>query len=256
MALKKVWMSSDTGNYTLHVLGGSLGIVMLTMLLVIGGTILSFRMNWPQAVSSLLLCLGVTVLAVVLSLHLRRKVVQDATIMLLTEHDRLYAMDTRRLSDHGHNLPGYVAGTLETQRFLNRLAQMPYVPAGADEVLKVERIKENSSHYAISCRVRHPNRRVIRRTYFIIKGFSEEDSLLRALERRKNWKFDLDQPQNRKPLLILLSALTLICLAALCVLSHPATARIPHRFYFPCLGAAFLDLFFLVYLSVRQSRGE
>ena len=26
MALKKVWMSPDTGNYLLHVLGGSLGI--------------------------------------------------------------------------------------------------------------------------------------------------------------------------------------------------------------------------------------
>ena len=31
MALKKVWMSPDTGNYLLHVLGGSLGIVLLAM---------------------------------------------------------------------------------------------------------------------------------------------------------------------------------------------------------------------------------
>lgn len=128
MAPKRVWMSPHTGNYMLHVLGGSLGIVLLAMLLIIGGT-------W--------------------------------------------------LSDHGHNVLGYAAGTIETQEFLNRLAQMPYVPAGADEVLKVERIKDSRSCYAVSCQVRHPNRNVIRRSYFIVKGVLEETSLLLELEPRE-----------------------------------------------------------------------
>lgn len=56
MALKKVWMSPDTGNYLLHVLGGSLGIVLLAMLLVAAGTVLSFSMHWSREVSALVLC--------------------------------------------------------------------------------------------------------------------------------------------------------------------------------------------------------
>lgn len=185
MAPKRVWMSPHTGNYMLHVLGGSLGIVLLAMLLIIGGTWLSAGLNWPREVFSLILCAAVTALALILALRLRRKAVGDVTIFFLTETDRLYAMDTRRLSDHGHNVLGYAAGTIETQEFLNRLALMPYVPAGADEVLKVERIKDRRSCYAVSCQVRHPNRNVIRRSYFIVKGVLEETSLLLELERRE-----------------------------------------------------------------------
>ena len=39
---EKVWMSPGTGNYMLRVLGGNLGIVLLAVLLIVGGTVLSF----------------------------------------------------------------------------------------------------------------------------------------------------------------------------------------------------------------------
>ena len=56
--------------------------------------------------------------------------------------------------------------------------------------------------------------------------------------------------------LILISALVCVSFGALCVLSHPAVAQLPQGLYFPCLGAAFAALCVLVYLVVRQRRGE
>ena len=256
MALKKVWMSPDTGNYLLHVLGGSLGIVLLAMLLVVAGTVLSFSMHWSREVSALVLCCGVTALTAVLALGLRRKAVKEVTLFFLTEDDRLFGLDTRRLSHYGHSVLGYVAGTIETQKLLDRLVQMPHVPAGADEILKVEHVKENRSHYAVSCWVRHPNRNVIRRPYFIVRGCPEEDLLLRELERRQTWESALEPAENRNPRFILVSVLTLVGFGGLCILSHPAVARLPRSLYFPCLAGVWISCFFVAYLIVRQSRGQ
>ena len=50
----------------LRVLGGNLGIVLLAVLLIVGGTALSFYMDLPRGTFSLILCAGVTALAVVL----------------------------------------------------------------------------------------------------------------------------------------------------------------------------------------------
>lgn len=256
MTVKKVWISSDTRTYLLHVLGGSLGIVLLAMFLIIVGSTLSFSMNWPRETFLLILCVGVTALAVLLALKLRRKAVRDTTIFLLTKEDRLYAMDTRRLSGHGHDVLSYVAGTIETQKFLNRFAQLPYIAAGADEILKVEHIKENRSHYAVSCRIRHPNRNMIRRAYFLVKGIPNEETLLRELERREAWDVALEPAENRNLFYILVSTLVFVCFSILCVFSHPAVAKLPQNIYFPCLGGAFLAVIFIVYFIVRQSRGE
>lgn len=256
MTLKKVWMSQDTGRksrYGLRTLGGIAGIVVLMMALIIGGSVLSVSLDLPQKAFSLGLVCIVTVLAVVLALKVGWRSVRDATVFFLTEDDRLYVMDVSALAHHGHGLLGYAAGTMETQTFLRRLAQRPYVPEGADEILKVERIKENRTYYALSCRV---GRRGILRTYFLVKGNQDEDLLIRQLERRESWEVDLEPGENRRPLCILASGLVLVCLAALCVLSHPAVARLPQKIYFPCLGAAFLAFFFLVYFVICQRRGQ
>ena len=130
MALKKVWMSQHAGHYSLRVLGGSLAIGVLAMLLAVAGVVLSFRFHWPRELSMLLLCIGRTALILILVLCLCRKAVGDVTVFFLTENDRLYITDARFFSDHGHNVPGHVAGTIKTQRFLNCLAQMPHLPPG------------------------------------------------------------------------------------------------------------------------------
>ena len=71
MELKQVWMSRDTQNqsrYSLRTLGGILGIAMLALVLVLGGTTLGFMLGWPMRMVSVGLWLGVTVLLVVLAL--------------------------------------------------------------------------------------------------------------------------------------------------------------------------------------------
>lgn len=116
-------------------------------------------------------------------------------------------------------------------------------------------MKENPSDYALVCRVRHPNRRVIRRTYFLVKGMEDQELLLRQLERREQGA-GVEGAENRKPFYILLSGLICCGFGVLCVLSHPAVAQLPRSIYFPCLGAAFAALCCTVWFGIRQHRGE
>lgn len=79
MAVKQIRMSQDTqkkSRYGLHTLGGILGIAALALVLVGGGTVLGFYMGWPVKLLPLVLCLGVTVLAV----GLGRRSVGDTTV--------------------------------------------------------------------------------------------------------------------------------------------------------------------------------
>lgn len=151
------------------------------------------------------------------------------------------AMDARRLSYHGGNVISYAEGTLETQSFLRTLAKAPGIPAGADEILRVEQMKENPSHYALVCRVRHPNRRVIRRTYFLVKGMEDQELLLRQLERREQGA-GVEGTENRKPFYILLSGLICCGFGVLCVLSHPAVARASPKHLLPLPGCGLCGL--------------
>ena len=80
--------------------------------------------------------------------------------------------------------------------------------------------------------------------------------LLKELERRKTWENTLQSLCNRNPLYILLSGLALVACVTLCVLSHSAVGIISGEFYFPCLGASLVSLYFLFYFIVRQRRGE
>lgn len=259
MTLKKVWLSPDTAQksrYGFRTLGGIAGITALMVLLIVGGTFLSFYLNLPREIFSVMLVCGVTVLAAVLGLKLGWRGVQDATVFFLTEDDRLFVMDARTLSNHGRGILGYAMGTMETQKFLRELADQPFVPAGADEILKVEQFKECRTYYAVRCQARRPNRQVLKRTYFLVKGYEDEELLLRHLERRQNWKTALESTENHNPLYILLSTLVFGGFTVLCVLSHPVLGKLPQSIYFPCLGAAFIAIFFVVYFIIRQRRGE
>ena len=95
-----------------------------------------------------------------------------------------------------------------------------------------------------------------RSRFAVLIAARDEELLLRQLERRKIWAGALELAENRNPRFILLSALACAGFSALCVLSHPALARLPQEIYFPCLGAAFLSLGCLVYFVIRQRRGE
>lgn len=259
MELKKVWMSRETGKksqYGYRTVGGILGIVMLMTALLLGGTFLSLSLGLPQQSFSMILVLFAGALGILLSVRMGRRGMQDATIFFLTENDRLWVMDARGLSSHGDGFLGFAISSMETQVFLRRQGKQPFLPKGADEILKVLNIKENSSHYAVRCQSCHPNKHVARYTYFVVKGIPDEKMLLQELERRKTWETTLELTENRKPLYILLSGLVFAGGVILCILSHPAVARISGTVYFPCMGVSFTAFCFLLYFIIRQRRGE
>ena len=123
MKIKKIWISSDSGKHTLHILGGIPGIALLMTVLIIGGIFLSFFFDWPRKIFSVILCLAVTALGVFLALRLGQRTVRDVTVFFLTENGRLYAIDARRLSRYGHSITSYFAGTLQTQQLLRHFSK-------------------------------------------------------------------------------------------------------------------------------------
>lgn len=259
MEPKQIWMSRNTtqkSRYALRTLGGVLGIAVLAMVLIAGGTWLSLSRGWPMKVASTILCLGVAVLVAALAVGLGRRSVGDATVVCLTADDRLFLINARSLVYHGGNLLSQGAAAVEVQQFLRSLARNPGVPAGADEILRVEGLREYGTHYALICRVRHPNGRVIRRSCMLVKGMEREDLLLQQLERRQRCDAAPEAAENRMPLYLFLSGLLCCGLLAVCVLSHPAVGRLPQGLYFPCLGLTFLAACLVVTLVVLQRRGH
>lgn len=259
MELKKVWMSPETekkSRYGYRAVGGVLGIVWLMTVLLLAGTMLSLYMGVPQKWFSSILIVVVTVLGIVLAAQMGRRGMQDAMIFFLTENDRLWIMDARGLSNHGNGFWGFAVGSMETQAFLRKQGKQPFLPKGADEIVKVLNIKENRTHYAIRCQARHPNKRVTRHTYFLVKGIQDEEILLKELERRKTWENTLEPVENRNPLYIVLSGILFAGCVILCVLSHPVVARMSGEIYFPCMGASLIAFCILLYFIIRQRRGE
>ena len=259
MAVKQVWMSQNTrkkSRYGLRTMGGILGIVMLALVLILAGTQLRFYMGWPSELFSVILCLGVTALMVVLAVRLGWRSADDATVFFLTQEDQLFVLDARFLADYGIGFPSYVSTIRKTEKFLHKLANSPDLPAQANEILRVEKIKENFTHYALVCQVRLPSQRVVRRTCFLAKRLENLQELLLQLERRESWQNSPELAQNRNPVYIFLSVLACGGFSALCVLSHPAVAQLPQGIYFPCLAAAFGTLCCGVWFAVRQHRGE
>lgn len=262
MELKKIWMSPETekkSRYGYRAVGGILAIVLLMFALLICGTLLPLFLEIPQQGFkwiSAILTISVTALGIMLAVRLGQRGMQDAMIFFLTENDRLWIMDARGMSYHGRGFLGFALGTIETQEFLRMQGEEPFLPEAADEILKVLNIKENHSHYAIRCQSRYPNNRVVLHTYFLVKGIKDEEMLLQEFERKKTWESSLQPTENRNPLYILLSGLTLAVCILLCILSHQAVAIISGEIYFPCLGASLVSFSFLLYFIVRQRRGE
>lgn len=259
MELKKVWMSPETekkSHYGYRTVGGILGIVFLMTALLFAGNFLSLSLGLPQQSFSMILVLLATALGIILAVKLGRRGMQDTMIFFLTENDRLWVMDARGLSYHGRGFWGFALGAMETQAFLRTQGRQPFLPNGAEEILRVLNIKENSSHYAVRCQLRHPGKRMIRHTYFLVKGIQDEEMLLQEFERRKTWENTLELTENRKPLCILLSGLAFAACVTMCVLSHPAVNQMSGDIYFPCMGASVATFCLLLYFIIRQRRGE
>ena len=190
MELKQVWMSRDTqkqSRYSLRTLGGILGIAMLALVLTLGGTVLGFMNGWPMRIVSVGLWLGVTVLLVALALRLGQNAVRDATLYFLTRDDRLFVADARQLAGMGHSALDWAKGTVRVQQRLREMARSPVLPAAAEEILRVEQIRENRTGYAVTCQLRRFDQTVTRRTCFVIRGLEDQETLLHLLELREGW---------------------------------------------------------------------
>lgn len=76
MELKKVWMSPDTkkkSKYGYRAVGGILGIVLLMVLLLCGGTLLSLSLGINKKAFSLILLTAVSALGIGLAVLLGRR---------------------------------------------------------------------------------------------------------------------------------------------------------------------------------------
>ena len=257
MELKQVWMSRDTqkqSRYSLRTLGGILG--MLALVLVLGGTALGFMLGWPMRLVSVGLWLGVTVLLVVLALRLGQNTVRDATLYFLTRDDRLFVADARQLAGMGHSALDWAKGTVRVQQRLREMARSPVLPAAAEEILRVEQIRENRTGYAVTCQLRRFDQTVTRRTCFVIRGLEDQGTLLHLLELREGWSGSPELRENHTLHGLLLNILAAGIAGVLCVLSHPAVGQLPVGIYYPCLAAAFGAVCGAVWFGVRQHRGE
>lgn len=236
MELKQVWMSRDTqkqSRYSLRTLGGILGIAMLALALVLGGTALGFMLGWPMRMVSVGLWLGVTVLLVVLALRLGQNTVRDATLYFLTRDDRLFVADARQLAGMGHSALDWAKGTVRVQQRLREMARSPVLPAAAEEILRVEQIRENRTGYAVTCQLRRFDQTVTRRTCFVIRGLEDQETLLHLLELREGWSGSPELRENHTLHGLLLSILAAGVAGVFCVLSHPAVGQLPVGIYYP-----------------------
>ena len=236
MELKQVWMSRDTqkqSRYSLRTLGGILGIAMLALVLVLGGTALGFMLGWPMRLVSVGLWLGVTVLLVALALRLGQNAVRDATLYFLTRDDRLFVADARQLAGMGHSALDWAKGTVRVQQRLREMARSPVLPAAAEEILRVEQIRENRTGYAVTCQLRRFDQTVTRHTCFVIRGLEDQETLLHLLELREGWSGSPELRENHTLHGLLLSILAAGVAGVLCVLSHPAVGQLPVGIYYP-----------------------
>lgn len=166
---------------------GFAGIAALAVVLIATGSVLIHAMDWPTALSLLLLCLAVTVLSLSLISLLCRRVLRDALVFILDDNGRLFAADGRRLVQYsGPALHSHAARKVEYRLTeIRRMARTNVLPAGTVEILDVERIHERAHSRVLVCLARYGDGRTGRRAIVFADGYRDEKHLLRELEQRQ-----------------------------------------------------------------------
>lgn len=259
MKLKKVWMSPETkkkSHFFLGTTGAILGIALLSVLLILSGSILIEMLGLSKKVFSLFLCIGVTMLGVCLALKTGQRSLQNTMVFFLTEEDRLFALDVRRIVCCRNDFFSYQKANSKIQKYLRNLSQKPFLPRNAHEIVKVNFIKENRTSYVLNCQIKYQESFTEEQTYFLIKGYEEEDFLLYQLERRKTWENVLEPPVKKTSFYLLFSGLCMGTCGGVCVLSHPMIEKFPQEIYFPFLGLTYLFFSVFLYFIIRYRRGK
>lgn len=259
MKLKKVWMSPETkkkSHFFLGTTGVILGIVLLTVLLIFTGSILIEILGLSKKVFSLFLCIGVTILGVYLAIKTGQRSLQNTTVFFLTEEDRLFVLDVRTLVCCGNDFISYQKASGKIQTYLRKLSQKPFLPRDAHEIIKVNFIKENRNSYVLNCQIKYQESFIEEQTFFLIKGYEEEELLLYQLERRKTWENTIEPPARKTLFYIMFSCLGMVLCGGVCALSHPMVEKLPQEIYFPFLALAYIFFSFFIYFIVRYRRGK
>lgn len=137
----KIWTSSRTREkkrYAVRMAAGFAGIAALAVVLIASGAVLIRAMDWPTALSLLLLCLAVTVLSLSLISLLCRRVLRDALVFILDDNGRLVQYSGPALHSHAARKVEYRLTEIR------RMARTNVLPAGTVEILDVERIHERA----------------------------------------------------------------------------------------------------------------
>ena len=229
----KVWTPPEKGRsrYAARSIGGVLVAVFFCMAIICIVMLLAIHFGWPVWSASAVVCAVATVLCIWLAVAAGRRSLRDALMFLLDGKDRLFVLDVRLLAGLARNITGFVRAAVEIQRELERLKntlpEMRKPPNAAVQIVQVEHIAERARGRALLCRVRYAGGREEKRTYLLVRGYEDEDWLLRELERRMPGEALVEPRQTRAPLYAVLSLAALAVCTVLCVLSHPAVAVLP-----------------------------
>ncbi len=109
---------------------GFAGIAALAVVLIASGAVLIHAMDWPTALSLLLLCLAVTVLSLSLISLLCRRVLRDALVFILDDNGRLVQYSGPALHSHAARKVEYRLTEIR------RMARTNVLPAGAPSSLQ------------------------------------------------------------------------------------------------------------------------
>ena len=258
----KVWTPPEKGRsrYAARSIGGVLVAVFFCMAIICIVMLLAIHFGWPVWSASAVVCAVATVLCIWLAVAAGRRSLRAALMFLLDGKDRLFVLDVRLLAGPARNITGFVRAAVEIQRELERLKntlpEMRKPPNAAVQIVQVEHIAERARGRALLCRVRYAGGREEKRTYLLVRGYEDEDWLLRELERRMPGEALVEPRQTRAPLYAVLSLAALAVCTVLCVLSHPAVAVLPQNLYFPLLGGAAAVLYVFAWFAIKWRRGE
>lgn len=261
--MKKVWMSSRTAknhHYTLHLVIGMIGVAVLAVVLISISAYFIMKITEYKEAVSLLFCLMATALIIFLAVWLGRSLQRDAMIFCEDEEGHLYVMDVRQRIGYQRGLIGAVQMAGKVQKELAKIKhqteQRKWTFYKMPEIIKVDVIKEHIGYYSLVCQVKYDRDRVGKHTYILGKGYDDENQLIYALQRKKQWENTVEEKPNKQPVYILLCTLLFVALAGICTLSHPYMERLPKFLYFPCLGCAFIVSCLGIYFTIQYRRGE
>lgn len=134
-----------------------------------------------------------TALCVMLALQLSKRARRATLIFCRDCEGRLYFVDVMAQTRFRRGIAGFAAMDAEARRtaaelcapggYLQRRLEIPGGLEGEyPQILAVESLAESSRQYTLRCRVRYPNGGEAGRKLLLVKGYEDEELLLRELD--------------------------------------------------------------------------